>query len=268
MLRQRVLTAFVLLLVLLPAMTLGRPVVWGLVSLVFVAAAGVEWARLLPQPTSGAGMATALVLAGLALLALPVPAWLTPVACGLALAWWLGAGTHALARVRTNSGSIVAGFLLLACWLALLELRRIGPIPLFVALSIVWVADIGAYFVGRALGRHRLAPRISPGKSWEGAAGGAALVLVAAWIAGQVPVLAGSLPALLAQRIGPWLAAMALVGFVGLSIIGDLHESLLKRQAGVKDSGRFLPGHGGVLDRVDALIPTMPLAALLHSMLA
>ncbi len=268
MLLQRVITAVALLLVLLPTILLAPPQAWGVLSLAFVGVAAFEWIRLLPRPPHPAIVPTGLVLVGLARLLAPWPDWLTPAVCAVALAWWIVFGTGALARVRAGQGGApVAALLLFGCWLALYELRLLGPIALFAAMAIVWIADIGAYFVGRAIGRRKLAPRISPGKSWEGAFGGALLVVIAALVAAAAPALGHALPALLVGRLGPWLAALVLVGFVALSVVGDLHESLLKRQAGVKDSGRILPGHGGVLDRVDALIPTMPLAALLHYLL-
>ncbi|MFA7504666.1 MAG: phosphatidate cytidylyltransferase [Burkholderiaceae bacterium] len=268
MLLQRVLTAVALLLVLLPTILLAPPLAWGVVSLAFVAVAAAEWARLLPRPASAPTLAGLLLLAGLAWLFLPRPTWAAPALCAIALVWWVGFGVAALARVRAGDGGApVAGLLVFACWLALYELRQLGPVALLGAMAIVWVADIGAYFVGRAVGRRKLAPRISPGKSWEGAIGGAFLVVIVAWTLAAAPALADSLPAVLVGKLGPWVAGVVLVGFVALSVVGDLHESLLKRQAGVKDSGRSLPGHGGVLDRVDALIPTMPLAALLHLLL-
>ena len=268
MLLQRVITAVALLLVLLPTILLAPPQAWGVLSLAFVVIAAIEWIRLLPGATRPVALPAVLVLAGLARLVLPWPDWASAAVCIAALAWWIVFGTSALVRVRAGQGGApIAALLLFGCWLALYELRLLGPIALLGAMAIVWVADIGAYFVGRAVGRRKLAPRISPGKSWEGAFGGALLVVVAALVAAAAPALAQSLPALLVGRLGPWLAAVVLVGFVALSVVGDLHESLLKRQAGVKDSGRILPGHGGVLDRVDALIPTMPLAALLHYLL-
>lgn len=268
MLLQRVITAVALLLVLLPTILLAPPLAWGLLSLAFVVVGAAEWVRLLPGSTDVVPIAIVLVLAGLARLFVPWPEWLAPALCAVALAWWIVFGTRALARVRAGQGGApVAALLLFGCWLALYELRLLGPVALFGAMAIVWVADIGAYFVGRAVGRRKLAPRISPGKSWEGAIGGAFLVVVAALFVAAAPALGEALPAVLVGRLGPWLAAVLLVGFVALSVVGDLHESLLKRQAGVKDSGRILPGHGGVLDRVDALVPTMPLAALLHYLL-
>ncbi len=137
-------------------------------------------------------------------------------------------------------------------------------------LLLVWVADIAAYFAGRAFGlkftRNKLAPAISPGKSWEGVWGGMAgvLVLAFAWVAGdahwqaQVPSLYTRLAA-----GGAWLAVLGALFLAAMSVVGDLVESLVKRSAGAKDSSGLLPGHGGVLDRVDALLPTLPLAMML-----
>jgi phosphatidate cytidylyltransferase len=119
------------------------------------------------------------------------------------------------------------------------------------------VADIAAYFCGRAFGRHKLAPSVSPGKTWEGALGALVGVLgygfVAAWSAGRLVA---------APPLDLALFGLALAVFTAVSIIGDLFESLAKRQAGVKDSGNLLPGHGGVLDRIDSLTSTLPLAGL------
>jgi phosphatidate cytidylyltransferase len=126
-------------------------------------------------------------------------------------------------------------------------------------------ADVGAYFFGRAFGRRKLAPSISPGKSWEGAIGGAFLVVILSLFTAASPDLAQTLPALLVGKWSGIVATVFLLALVALSVMGDLHESLLKRLAGVKDSGNSLPGHGGFFDRTDALIPTMPAAYLLWS---
>jgi phosphatidate cytidylyltransferase len=136
------------------------------------------------------------------------------------------------------------------------------------AMAIVWVADIGAYFAGRAFGRRKLAPDISPGKSWEGVAGGWLAVLLLAAMTTQVPMLADSFTAMLQVRYGwlLWVLLMSLL--VAASVVGDLFESLMKRRAGVKDSSALLPGHGGVLDRIDALVPVMPLAFLISAGMA
>jgi phosphatidate cytidylyltransferase len=151
--------------------------------------------------------------------------------------------------------------------LAMLDLRAISPWVLLFVMGLVWVADISAYFAGRRYGKNKLAPSISPGKTWEGVAGamlGVSVYVVLCWsfsfYFGQPDGLVqhtrfdqrAALPGLL---LAAWW-------WVGLAIIGDLFESAIKRQAGVKDSGALLPGHGGLLDRVDALTSTLPLAAL------
>jgi len=143
-----------------------------------------------------------------------------------------------------------AGFaVLVPAGLAMLTLR---PLEVLLVLLLVWIADTAAYFVGRSWGRRKLAPSISPGKSWEGAIGGLAGAAAYAIICGYfIPVTA-------------WAAFTAAAVLVAMaSIVGDLFESAVKRQAGVKDSGTLLPGHGGILDRIDSATATLPLAALL-----
>jgi phosphatidate cytidylyltransferase len=156
-------------------------------------------------------------------------------------------------------------------WLALAKARTVGVNFLLSALCLVWAADIGAYAAGRAFGRRKLAPTISPGKSWEGVAGGMAsvLVLAALWVLlvdRRWPVDSASLYTQFVDRFGwPGLVPLALV-LAGFSVVGDLFESLVKRAAGVKDSSRLLPGHGGVLDRIDALLPVLPIAMALATL--
>ena len=170
---------------------------------------------------------------------------------------------------------LMSGLLALwLAWLAVAQARTIGINFLLSILTLVWAADIFAYFAGRTFGgrfsRGKLAPAISPGKSWEGVWGGMLGVLAlalawrwadAAWTA-EVPSLYTRL-----GRAGWWLFLIALVFMAAMSVVGDLLESLVKRSAGVKDSSGLLPGHGGVLDRVDALLPTLPLALMLYSAL-
>ena len=147
--------------------------------------------------------------------------------------------------------------MLIAAWVAVVELQARSPWLVLAAMAIVWIADIAAYFAGRAFGRRKLAPSISPGKTWEGVYG--ALVAVALYALALVPFArrAGYARRRLARsRSAPgWCSRCVLAA---LSVVGDLFESLLKRQAGVKDSGTLLPGHGGVLDRIDALLAAMP----------
>jgi phosphatidate cytidylyltransferase len=128
---------------------------------------------------------------------------------------------------------------------------------LLAAMALVWVADIAAYFTGRAFGKRKLAPAISPGKTWEGVAGAVVGVMIYGAVVLNFSPLAGNVP-----LAAPLLVLLLLV-LTAVSVMGDLFESLLKRQAGIKDSSNLLPGHGGVLDRIDALTSTLPLAALI-----
>jgi len=273
MLGKRVATAVVLLAILLPAIFAFPPVAWGAVTLAFLAVAAWEWTRLLPGAARRAPLAAAAVAAaGAAALAYRShsdwPTWLLGTLGAALLAFWALLGPRRLARHDARGGGWpLAAALLLGCWLALYELRVLGAVPLLSSMAVVWVADIAAYFAGRSFGRRKLAPSISPGKTWEGAIGGFAAVAVAGLAAAAAPALSQSLPALLVDGATAAGAVPLLVAIAALSIVGDLHESLLKRQAGVKDSGTLLPGHGGVLDRIDALIPAMPVALLLYQVL-
>lgn len=148
-----------------------------------------------------------------------------------------------------------------AAWTALVRLYLLyGAWFLVSLLALVWFADIAAYFVGKAFGRHKLAPRVSPGKTWEGALGGVAAATL--WVVAGY-WLPGSFGDALAARWPWWAVVVVGILLAALSIVGDLFESLLKRRAGVKDSSRMLPGHGGVYDRIDALLPVAPVALLL-----
>lgn len=281
MLKQRVITALVLLLILLPALFYPSPDPFCVVALVLIAAGAWEWGRL-----NGYGQGASVLSAVLCvlfcaatwaagLLTQPVPLVWT-----LAGAFWVLAGAWVLRRgvpVWTTIPAalrLVVGLLVLWCaWLAMAQARVIGINFLLSSLVLVWVADIFAYFAGKAWGGRfsaaKLAPSISPGKSWEGVWGGMAGVLLLAfawrWMdqAWQLPV--PSLYSHLAAR-GFWFMVMAVLFMAGMSVVGDLVESLIKRSAGVKDSSHLLPGHGGVLDRVDALLPTLPLAMMLYSL--
>jgi len=274
MLGRRVVTALVLLAILLPAIFVYPPLAWGVLTLVFLTVGAWEWGRLLEPPGASSMRAAVTVLvAGVALLVWrDSAAWpgghVLIVPCAVLTLYWVVGGGLRLARHDARSGGwLLAAVVLLGCWLALYELRLRGPIALLSSMAIVWVADIAAYFAGRAFGRRKLAPSISPGKSWEGAIGGFAAVALLGGFAAGAAGLETALPAVLASRL-PLAAVLAvLVAIAALSIVGDLHESLLKRQAGVKDSGWILPGHGGVLDRIDALIPTMPVALGLYQLL-
>jgi phosphatidate cytidylyltransferase len=161
--------------------------------------------------------------------------------------------------------------LLWAGWSALAAARALSVNFVLSALCIVWTADIAAYAAGRAFGRRKLAPTISPGKSWEGVAGGVVGVLLLSllwtgWVDPALPVDGPSLFGQLRARFGSGGMLLASAGLAGLSVVGDLFESLVKRAAGQKDSSQLLPGHGGVLDRIDALLPVLPAAMALRTL--
>lgn len=278
MLKQRVITALVLLAILLPALFHANTVPFTIVLLVLVAAGAWEWGRL-----NGLGSAGA-VATGAACLAMCGASWQlgwtqAPLASLWTLAgacWVLGgafllrggvAGWPKIARSVRLVGGVLA---LWVTWLAVVQARQVGVNYLLSILALVWAADIFAYFAGRAFGlkftRNKLAPAISPGKSWEGVWGGMAGVAVLAivWVAldASSQATVASFYSRLAAK-GYWLLLLGVVFMAAMSVVGDLVESLVKRSAGMKDSSNLLPGHGGVLDRIDALLPTLPLAMML-----
>jgi phosphatidate cytidylyltransferase len=281
MLWQRVVTAVALLALLLPALFANSPVPFTGLVLVLIAAGAWEWGRL-----NGCSQTASLMLS-LVCLGLCATAWLSGWPDQSMPLLWLAAGAG---WVLVGAGLLRAGvpgwplvplpirltggvLSLFLAWLAVAQARAIGINFLLSMLVLVWVADIFAYFAGRAFGlrftRSKLAPSISPGKSWEGVWGGMAGVvgLGLAWVAADshwqaaVPSLYSRLSA-----ISPWLLIVAVVFLCAMSVVGDLVESLIKRSAGVKDSSRLLPGHGGVLDRVDALLPALPVAMMIFSL--
>lgn len=270
MLRQRIITALLLLAVLLPALFYPSIEPFAALTLLMIGAASWEWARL-----NGCGRNLALAI-GVAMGVLMALVWW---AGGLTMTFrplWLCVGAIWVLLAVAMLGRGVAGWsawpsslrlwgglVLIACaGLALVQARVAGLGFLLSVLLLVWMADIAAYFGGKRFGRRKLAPAISPGKSWEGAISGLVGVLLMAgvwiWADGQGDSLYARLWAL-----GPALAVLSLVFLCAMSVVGDLVESLVKRSAGVKDSSALLPGHGGVLDRVDALLPVLPLAMML-----
>lgn len=274
MLKQRVITALILLAFLLPALFYPTIEPFAVLALLVIVAAGWEWARLngctdLAAKAVGLGFGLALgcvwFVGGLALSWRPL--WLAVAACWVLLAVvMLRRGVPGW-RAWSAPWRLGLGLVLIACaWLALVQARLLGLGFLLSVLTLVWMADICAYFGGKAFGRHKLAPTVSPGKSWEGVFGGMAGVLLLApgwlWIDAQGVFAQPSLFSRL-WAWGPVLAVLGGVFLVGMSVVGDLVESLVKRSAGMKDSSQLLPGHGGVLDRVDALLPVLPLAMML-----
>jgi phosphatidate cytidylyltransferase len=256
--RKRVLTAAVLVAVLL-AVVLWLPANATVGALVLVVLAGAwEWSAFLRvEKAWQRGLYVAAVAA-----TLPAIWYFTHEENGLrlvlqiAIAWWIVAlGWVMFApRVVSSWAAGVAGILaLVPAWLALARMRLLEPdgaLWLLFALVLVQVADIGAFFVGRRFGRRRLAPNVSPGKTWEGVIGGVVASALVAVIGGAY------FGAPLAVFLPLCLVAVA------FSIVGDLTESLLKRFAGLKDSGRLFPGHGGVMDRIDSVTAAAPVLFL------
>lgn len=267
MLKQRVITALALVTGLLVALLWFPQWAWLCLVSVICALGAWEWSGLASQVRAtrvvyalGAG---ALVL-GLGFAGgaggfdgqtwILVLAYLSSVVLWfIFVPLWLRRGWGGSTRTAMTVGIIV----LVPSALAMAQLRAVDMMLMLFALVLVWVADIAAYFSGRAFGRHKLAPSISPGKTWEGALGALAGVVVC-----------GTIGFLLLVSPTPGIATFAwlvpfLAAYTALSIIGDLFESLVKRKAGAKDSGTLLPGHGGVLDRIDSLTSTLPVAGLI-----
>ena len=275
MLRERVITAVILLALLIGAVTASSPLPFALLTIVLIGAAGWEWGRLCGLPRAGA-IASGVVL-GLACLAIaPLGGGIGGVefsaeAWGAIAALWvvggalaLRAGPDGFKKLHPLVRFLVGWVLIGAAWAALIASWERGLAYLATVCALVWFADIFAYFGGRAFGKRKLAPTISPGKSWEGAISGLLAVIVSAVIVVVVTVHPhGNLFALLHDRFGMAGMIAACTALVALAIVGDLVESLVKRVAGAKDSSGLLPGHGGVLDRIDALLPVFPAALAL-----
>jgi phosphatidate cytidylyltransferase len=272
MLKTRVITALVLLAAFLSALFLLPPLGWAWAVAALAAPTFWEWGGFmrLGQSARAALAAGAFALCAGTIVAFPAAfggdgwspesAWQTGRWLYIpAAVFWFAVLPLWLARrwllPGVAGGLVVGAVVLLPTLLALVQLRQLGAWTLVAVMAIVWAADIAAYFAGRAFGKKKLAPNISPGKTWAGAWGAVVGVLVygfaaAAWLP----------PAL---QAGPLVFALTLVGLTALSVVGDLFESLLKRQAGLKDSSNLLPGHGGILDRIDSQTSTLPLVALL-----
>jgi phosphatidate cytidylyltransferase len=275
MLKTRVITAVVLLAVLLPVLYFNNYMAFAAVATVFFGAAIWECFRLF---NPGTGNAHIIALLWAAVFAAAVwsgrinPAMWAALSMALWIARFAPSLKTGLPPLGTSSNtllSLVYGCAIVGCFAAIVDLFSYSPLYLLSVMAIVWVADIGAYFSGKAFGKRKLAPSISPGKSWEGAIGGciAVLALSALSVVYGGPRFANTFPVRVEHAFG-WAALLGiLVVIVAFSVIGDLFESQLKRRAGMKDSSNLLPGHGGVLDRIDALIPVLPLAALIGARL-
>jgi phosphatidate cytidylyltransferase len=277
MLWQRMVTALILIPLVIGALFYLAPVYLAALIVVVAAIGGWEWAKLANLPAIhaqsafalGFGLLTALLLQWGGAIAAPQqllvtlePLWL------LAAFWWLLAIVGVLIfprgrRIwRWKSVLALAGVMTIipfaASIVALADLSaasdpHIGPKVLLAVMVVVWSTDSGAYFVGRAWGRHKLSPAVSPGKTWEGLIGGLLAAFIAAALAAQILPL---------EAAAKWPFIIGAVIAAVISVFGDLSESMFKRMAGVKDSGRILPGHGGMLDRVDSLCAALPVFAL------
>ena len=274
--KQRVITAIVLLAVIGLVVAASSPWPFLLFLAIACACAGWEWLRLTAGPTPAVAVLTGGVLFIVALL----QTWLwlgqsqpdtvpMMVAVTVSAAIWVVVVPVVVVRGDASAApqslawSIFGPVTLYATWaaLALLFLKH-GAGYVLSLLVLVWVADIAAYFAGRAFGRHKLAPRVSPGKTVEGAIAG--VLGVVAWVLVSANWDSTFGASLVARWSWPGAAGLAAV-LAAVSILGDLFESLLKRRAGVKDSSGLLPGHGGVYDRIDAVVAVVPLAVLLVS---
>ncbi len=269
MLRARVLTALVLLVLLGLLLFRAPATVWQGAILVTVLVASWEWAGLARFP--GASRLFYVLVTGalagfLSWASTQDSAVLLKVLYAISILFWIVLAPLWLARRwRVDSPALLAltgWVVILPTGFALVSLRMAGPWTLLMFMVVVWLSDTAAYFVGRAFGRRKLAPAVSPGKTWEGAAGAVVTVLLYAVLlmqwAGQGQEATGQIIRALSTVWIPLLLVLTVLG-----IEGDLFESWIKRCAGVKDSGAILPGHGGVLDRIDALTATLPLVALL-----
>jgi len=264
MLRNRIITALVLAPAFILAVLYLPPIAYAVFFWCVAALGAHEWAGFMDLPAAKKSLFKLLYVACFAATALLIH-WFVDdsarqIVLGVGVCLWVLAFIAILLYPRGAAlfrKPVFLGLLGLAifniAWVALVQIDRSpqGGLWLIWLFVLVWAADIGAYFAGRAFGANKLAPVVSPGKTWEGALGGGLLALV----------LCGGALYFLPAQIVPWLVIATLLAAV--SVIGDLLESLVKRATGVKDSGTLLPGHGGVLDRIDSLLAALPLFALL-----
>jgi phosphatidate cytidylyltransferase len=275
MLKLRIITAVVLLAVFLPAFFADTADLLAWLTLVLIAAGAWEWGRLMGLPmlrSLGLGfVCVAVCISSWKLFEFPLHTtpnlWLGAGALWvLTSAWMLRSGLASWGSVHVSTKLVGGTLALWLCWLAIFQAKRVGINYMLSIFVLVWIADIAAYFAGRAFGRRKLAPSLSPSKSWEGVWGGTCAVWVIAnlWVWADQQALFDSPSIYSLLYAHGWIYFLVSITFLtAMSVVGDLVESMVKRTAGVKDSSQLLPGHGGVLDRVDALLPTLPLAMML-----
>ena len=275
----RIITAVVLLALLLPALFASDASYFAAITLVLIAAGCWEWGRLNGASGVVSGVAGAAIAVALAYVWWLAPPWLPEHAgvmrglwllCAgawvLGSAWLIRVGLSRWSNARATARLLIGWALLSLTWLAMASAHQIGINFLLSLMVLVWVADVAAYFGGRAWGKRKLAAAISPGKTWAGAFSGAAAVMALAvawvWFDAHYATDSASIYTHLVKR-SPVLLVVGVLWLTCMAVVGDLVESLVKRCAGVKDSSGLLPGHGGVLDRVDALLPVLPLGMML-----
>ena len=264
MLKTRIITAILLVIGFLMALFFTSSFTWSLITLFITVIAVWEWMKLIKLNAKQITISlTGTLIIGLMLvtfskfssetiLELYADKLVLLLLAVSAVFWVVVAPTWLITRKKINQKLFMSTLgisLLLATWIALIGLHKISPLLLLSVLATVWIADSAAYFAGKKFGKHKLAPEISPGKTWEGVMGALFAVTLYGLLLCHF------------QHLSRWLI-LGLWLIVILSVMGDLFESLLKRQSNVKDSSQLLPGHGGVLDRIDGLIPTLPLVLL------
>lgn len=268
--KTRIFTAVVLLAIFAGALLLASPRLWRIVTLLVLLYAAWEWCSFARLQTIVrvayvaliGVIATGLLAHATAQEGLSVGQVWLPWFALAALFWFTAAPAWLLLGWTPQQRPLVAAtgvLVLVPTWLAMVALRELSPYALLLVMALVWVADSVAYFVGRRYGKHKLAPAISPGKTWEGVLGGFAGVAIYL----MLTVLAVIATRKYGEQLPMPLFVVVVLGapLTVASIIGDLFESWMKRQVGLKDSGNLLPGHGGVLDRIDALTAALPVAA-------
>ena len=267
MIRDRVVTATILVVAFVALLYFAPPVVWAATCVVVAGAAAQEWGRLASLGRLHLSIFSAVVILFSSGIAIYGSSKAYLLIAGLGSAFWILVAPFWLrdrAAMQAKHRVVIAGLAVLpATCVALISLHQINPNALLGVMAIIWISDTVAFFAGRRFGRRKLASTISPGKSWEGVwfAFAAVIIYACAWwrfSPETLPALLSNAPGSLGFTIALWAIIAA------LGVVGDLLESQLKRIAGVKDSGNCLPGHGGILDRVDALTAALPFAACIY----
>jgi phosphatidate cytidylyltransferase len=271
-LRTRVITAVLILLLLLGMLFLAPPIAWSVFVLVIALLGCWEWSRM--SGLAGGAQAAYLVLSGAIGAALwllyaraPDTSFMTAASIAFAVAavFWIAVAPVWLARKARPAKLVcaLAGWIVMwPTWFAFVFLRDASPWLLLAVAAVIWVADIAAYFAGKRFGKHKLAPAVSPGKTWEGVIGALAGVAVYGIVLAAIARTQPTPISTIFDTAAGIPVVVAMLVLAALSIVGDLLESWMKRGVGLKDSSSLLPGHGGILDRIDALTSTLPVAAL------